>query len=167
MAYIRVFSTPAPPPGVLSNILFSASFICLLRSPQLGTLRKDRSRLLIGSCERSLWSAANFVNNQIYDFLLLFKLWWHYQNTYIKWSICYIINFEGPRFCQLSTFRFFLILPALKTLAIYVLSENLILPTPPPHPRIKFTRFGSSSRWNALSQKKNLATGLAEDNSLE
>ena len=29
------------PPGVLSNILFSASFMCLLRSPQLGTLLKD------------------------------------------------------------------------------------------------------------------------------
>ena len=48
-----------------------------------------------------------------------------------------------------------------------VLSENQILPTPPPHPRIKCTRFGPSSRWNALSQKKNLATGLAEDNSVE
>ena len=32
---------PPPPPGVLSKILFSASFICLLRSPQLGTLLKD------------------------------------------------------------------------------------------------------------------------------
>ena len=30
-----------PPHRVLSNILFSASFICLLRSPQLGTLLKD------------------------------------------------------------------------------------------------------------------------------
>ena len=31
-----------PPPPVLSNILFSASFICLVRrSPQLGTLLKD------------------------------------------------------------------------------------------------------------------------------
>ena len=28
-------------PGVLSKILFTASFICLLRSPQLGTLLKD------------------------------------------------------------------------------------------------------------------------------
>ena len=40
MAYVRGFST-LPPPRVLSNILFSASFICLLRSPQLGTLLKD------------------------------------------------------------------------------------------------------------------------------
>ena len=30
-----------PPPRGTSNILFSASFICLLRSPQLGTLLKD------------------------------------------------------------------------------------------------------------------------------
>ena len=40
MAYISGFSTP-PPSRVLSNILFTASFICLLRSPQLGTLLKD------------------------------------------------------------------------------------------------------------------------------
>ena len=32
---------PSPPPWVLSKILFSASFICLVRSPQLGTLLKD------------------------------------------------------------------------------------------------------------------------------
>ena len=37
MAYISGF----PLSRVLSNILFSASFICLLRSPQLGTLLKD------------------------------------------------------------------------------------------------------------------------------
>ena len=37
---IWLFHLPTPP-GVLSKILFSASFICLLRSPQLGTLLKD------------------------------------------------------------------------------------------------------------------------------
>ena len=38
---IWLFHLPPPPTGVLSKILFSASFICLLRSPQLGTLLKD------------------------------------------------------------------------------------------------------------------------------
>ena len=38
---IWFFPPPPPPPGVLSKILFSASFICLVRSPQLGTLLKD------------------------------------------------------------------------------------------------------------------------------
>ena len=32
---------PPPPGGVPSKILFCALFICLLRSPQLGTLLKD------------------------------------------------------------------------------------------------------------------------------
>ena len=40
--HIPIWLFHLPPPGVLSKILFSASFICLVRrSPQLGTLLKD------------------------------------------------------------------------------------------------------------------------------
>ena len=70
---IWLFHLP-PPPRVLSKILFFCIVHLFGKKPPTWN-----------TTERSLWSVANFVNNQIYNFLsiLLLKLWCHCQNTYV------------------------------------------------------------------------------------
>ena len=71
---IWLFYPPPPPRGT-----FWDTFLCIVHlfAKKLPTWN---------TTERSLWWAANFVNNQIYNFLsiLLLKLWCHCQNTYVK-----------------------------------------------------------------------------------
>ena len=65
--------------------------------------------------ERSWWSAANLVNNQIYHLLSTFSFWivtlpCHFQ---ISKYICQVVTlleyqFEVQTFCEISTFRFWL-----------------------------------------------------------
>ena len=72
--HIPIWLFHLPPPGVLSKILFFCIVHLFGKKPPTWN-----------TTERSLWSAANFVNNQIYNFLsiLLLKLWCHCQNTYV------------------------------------------------------------------------------------
>ena len=155
MAFKGGFSTP-PPRGYFLTYFFCIVHLFAKKPPTWNTT------------ERSLWSAANFVNNQIYNFLsiLLLKLWCHYQNTYTKLSICHIINFEGSIFCQLSTFRFFLILLALKTLAMYS-QKTKFSQRPLPIQESSALVLVRPLVGTHCHRKKNLATGLAEDNSVE
>ena len=75
----------------------------------------------------SLWSAANFVNNQIYNFLsiLLLKLWCHYKVVYLPYD-----QFWRSNILQIVHVSIFLNTAGPQN-ARNVLSENLVVPTPP------------------------------------
>ena len=115
MAYIRGFSTPSP--LLLSNILIFASSICLLRSPQLGTLLKD-----LYDQQETLWiirfttlflfylPLSKYVHKVVY---LAYSQFWRSKILPIV-HISIFLNAAGPQNAR------------------NVLSENLILPTPPP-----------------------------------
>ena len=104
MAYIRGFSIP-PPRGVLSNILIFASFMCLLRSPQLGTLLKD-----LYDQQETLWII------RLPTFLLFYLPLWNYVHkvVYLPYN-----QFWRSKILPIVHISIFLNAAALKTLVMY------------------------------------------------
>ena len=129
-----------PTPRVLSNILFSASFMCLLRSPQLGTLLKDHYdqqqtlwiiRLSYNFTFEIVMPLSKYVRKVVY---LPYNQFWRSKILPIV-HVSIFLNTTGPQNAR----------------------NVLRKPNSPKNStplRNKCSRFGPSSRWNALSQKK-------------
>ena len=123
-------------PGVLSKILLTASFICLLRSPQLGTLLKD-----LYDQQETLWII------RLPTFLLFYLPLWNYVHkvVYLPYN-----QFWRSKILPIVHISIFLNAAALKTLAMYSQKTSFS-----QHPLLSKKQV--QSFWPAFSLERSLA----------